>query len=63
MWIENKNKQTKKLKVKGLTDGPIFFSANGTAQVPEEVGKELVERFESIVVKEVGPKDKKEGDD
>jgi len=46
MWIETEG-NTKRLQTPE-TDGFVAFSENGTAQVSEEVGEALIEKYDAI---------------
>lgn len=47
MWIKNENEATSRLYDAEL-DVAVAFNSNGTAQVPKDVGEQLVARYEAI---------------
>ena len=47
MWIQTDNPQTQSLKLPFM-DSAVEFSDNGTAQVAEDVGEQLVEQIDAI---------------
>jgi len=48
MWISFQSEQTTELYVEDIMEEPIRPTDNGTANVPEQLGKELVDRYENI---------------
>jgi len=51
MWIKCTNDATERLKTPYM-DEPVKFSGNGTAQVAEDVGEQLIKDLDSIVAYE-----------
>lgn len=51
MWIKNQNTATRTLYNPNLMTEPVEFSANGTAQVPEDVGAQLIDHYDMIEAK------------
>lgn len=47
MWIKSTG-DTTRLFLRDKMDEPLEFSAQGTAQVPQELGKFLVENYSNI---------------
>ncbi|OYR79327.1 hypothetical protein DJ84_18405 [Halorubrum ezzemoulense] len=60
MYIKNTNQATKSLYTEELVDDeneplldePVEFADNGTAQVTQQVGEALVERYDAIEPKD-----------
>lgn len=48
MWIKTTQGATSRFYDAELMDAPVEFSENGTAQVPKDVGEELVARYDAI---------------
>lgn len=47
MWIQT-NAATVALHDTEITDEPVDFSSNGTAQVSQDVGEALIEKYDAI---------------
>jgi len=47
MWIRCTNEATERLKSPEMDD-PVSFNDNGTAQVSEDVGEQLIKRLNDI---------------
>lgn len=48
MWIQTKHTATEELYVAEIMDEPVEFSANGTAQVKQDVGEALIQTYDGI---------------
>lgn len=48
MWIKCTNPATVAFHDKNIHDEKIYFSENGTVNVPKEVGEALVAKYESF---------------
>jgi len=47
MWIKN-DRATRRHYNDELMDEPVTYNANGTAQVPDDVGEALVAHYDAI---------------
>lgn len=48
MWIRCSNDATRRLYDEDLMDDPVEFASTGRAQVPADVGEQLVAAYDAI---------------
>lgn len=48
MWIRNDNPHTERLFNADLMNEPVEFTDNGTANVPADVARRLIDHYETI---------------